>query len=745
MSEASFVFNFNLADVLAASQDFPKSNIVDLGGSTWYLGVEMLQSANRDYSKMLNIFLTCERGTCNGNYTATLALMLRGSIVELLFTRTYYFEPLDLEMPCFQIDLKCISDVDNGFINENGLCDIVAEISIRPEEEIDDMDEDFSFLNSYRSYNSSSLKELNGIVNLQGGHCVRVCKELFSWHSEYFKNIFNNDHFEESSQEAIDLTDFTYKQFRLLYKHIYVESVHLASRYLCTDGAIGFRLMSEDGGKQYHKLSNLTEIQKYCQLHPELLEQTNDASSKELLKANSCMVDDVRQLKAVLGIIRCISTEYVWKDQTVSAENVDDLLFVGSYFQIHKIMDSCIEFLSRNCDYPDFSSQDRMNLVHKYNLASVKVPSFDNDTPIIPRDGIFTEVLVNVNFLDTGREEMCSVNYENLMKIRTLLSDALALLYSTGVCDNPSKYELERVRISDPDTPFASDCQCVDVKDNVIFTLGCVYSSRIYSFEVRQKPGFDSKDWGKPYIYLGSEQSTSKVPSMQRTTSSTFNRMRTEDVAQKPDLYNGSEQSTSNVPSTQNNGYPTVNRKRTEIVAQKPDLNNGSEQSTSKRFIRFDPTGNRIRTKNLAQKPDFHIDSEQFTSKVPSTQSNACPTVNKNRVKILAHLTFLDSGEEKTCIVPCNAGMTIQDLFFRACRLADNVFPSLYEIVAVNARYADSISDGEFDRFDIPTPVRSIVHSAYAYSFQVRLSTDTPSTSKDCSQRPWKLIKLDDV
>ncbi|KAI1704870.1 hypothetical protein DdX_13952 [Ditylenchus destructor] len=143
MSEASFVLNFNVADFSSASQDFPKSNIVDLGGSKWYLGIEIMQSANRDNQRSLNIFLTCERGTCNENYTATLALMLRGSLVELLFTRTYYFEPLDLEMACFQIDFNCISDMDNGFISEYGDCDIVAEISVKLEEELADVEEDF--------------------------------------------------------------------------------------------------------------------------------------------------------------------------------------------------------------------------------------------------------------------------------------------------------------------------------------------------------------------------------------------------------------------------------------------------------------------------------------------------------------------------------------------------------------------------------------------------------------------------
>ncbi|KAI1704871.1 hypothetical protein DdX_13953 [Ditylenchus destructor] len=152
---------------------------------------------------------------------------------------------------------------------------------------------------------------------------LTLMEELFSWHSEYFKNIFNNKLFMESSQDSIDLIDFTYKQFRLLYKHIYVESVHLPGRYLHTDGAIRFRLISREGVRQSQKLWNLTEIQKYCQLHAGLLEQTNDASGKMLLKTNSCMGDDVRQLKAVLEIIRCISTEYVWKDgfQTVSGKS----------------------------------------------------------------------------------------------------------------------------------------------------------------------------------------------------------------------------------------------------------------------------------------------------------------------------------------------------------------------------------------------------------------------------------------
>ncbi|KAI1704868.1 BTB/POZ domain-containing protein [Ditylenchus destructor] len=485
MCQASFVLNFNAANFSSASQDFPKSNVVELERSKWYLGIEKTQSSNLNYSKVLDIFLTCERGATNQNYLANLTLILRGSFLDLNFSRMYYFEPMDLEMPCLKIDYNCILDESNGFINDKGECEITAEISV----DRIDCEEEAGIERIFKGSKDSRSppKRLDGVINLHG-HCVRVNKELFSWHSEYFKNIFNNEHFEECSQDSIDLIDFTYKQFRLLYKHIYVESVYLPGRYLYTDGVVEFRLKSEDGTKESQKLWTLADVRETAQQHTTLQAQ-DDSSEKSSSKTLSVLnvVDQVEALRILEWFFgSCVSAEYEGNvNLTVSAENIEDLLSVGSYFQITKIMDSCKEFLFRKYDYPDFSSDQRVKLVEKYNLTSVKVPSFLAPT-IIPRNSTCTEILVNVNFLDTGKEEMCSVNYEDQMIIDTLYKDALTSLYSTGACDAPSQYKLVNVCFSNPNMDLSTDCECVDVGENRTFIYGIVWISRIYSFQVRQ-------------------------------------------------------------------------------------------------------------------------------------------------------------------------------------------------------------------------------------------------------------------
>ncbi|KAI1692419.1 hypothetical protein DdX_21267 [Ditylenchus destructor] len=99
-------------------------------------------------------------------------------------------------------------------------------------------------------------------------------------------------------------------------------------------------------------------------------------------------------------------------------------------------------------------------------------------------------MLVYINFLDTGMEEMCSVKYENTITIKMLLFVALTQVYSNENCNHPSEYKLERVRISDPNTLSVNDCQSGDIKDNTTFVFLQMYvqTCRIYSFEVRQTP-----------------------------------------------------------------------------------------------------------------------------------------------------------------------------------------------------------------------------------------------------------------
>ncbi|KAI1702319.1 hypothetical protein Ddc_17114 [Ditylenchus destructor] len=102
---------------------------------------------------------------------------------------------------------------------------------------------------------------------------------------------------------------------------------------------------------------------------------------------------------------------------------------------------------------------------------------------------ISTEIPVQVNFLDNGNEEMCSVKHVGIMNILSLFSDALNDLYYKGVCDHPSQYKLVNVRISDPSTPFSTECQIVNVEDNPATKFEFVHTSRIYSLEVRQIDG----------------------------------------------------------------------------------------------------------------------------------------------------------------------------------------------------------------------------------------------------------------
>ncbi|KAI1698068.1 hypothetical protein Ddc_19314 [Ditylenchus destructor] len=93
-------------------------------------------------------------------------------------------------------------------------------------------------------------------------------------------------------------------------------------------------------------------------------------------------------------------------------------------------------------------------------------------------DSSFIKILVQVNFLDTGNEEMCSIKHYSFMTIRLLLFDVFKSLYV-------KYYKLERVRISNPDLPFSADCQIMNIKENPAFMYAFVHASRIYNFEVR--------------------------------------------------------------------------------------------------------------------------------------------------------------------------------------------------------------------------------------------------------------------
>ncbi|KAI1717572.1 BTB/POZ domain-containing protein [Ditylenchus destructor] len=507
MSQDSFIFNFHVK-AFETAQEFPKSNVVELEGSKWYLGIEKKGINDRislSYRKILDICLSCERGTPSGIYLVNLALILRGSLIDVLFTRTYYFKPLDLELHCFKIDYNYLLDNDNGFIDENGEGKIMAEISVK---RVDD--KEILELDANQQEESICPQELNGSINLQGGHRMLVNKELLSRHSKYFDNIFNNENFVESSQESIDLTDFTYNQFRLLHKHIY------DTRAQFTNGSLEFRLKSKDGDKEFQKLRtlpksfkefqrlcSLDDVRDYSQQYANNLHQRSEDSSKNLLKETLCMFDDLKQMSAFAGLIFCVFTDYVRREQqTVSAENIEDLLSVGSYFQISKIVDSCKEFLSRNTFYPDYSVRSRLELAEKYNLTSVTVPAINPVNPLkhqwnTDSAWLTPTVLVQFTFLDTRRrrkeceERVCSVKFIDGMTIQTLLSNAfIELNYKRNHADcfRPSEYKVEHMRISDPETYSEVEYQRKNIDDNPALMLDYAHSSRIYNFVLRRIP-----------------------------------------------------------------------------------------------------------------------------------------------------------------------------------------------------------------------------------------------------------------
>ncbi|KAI1696565.1 BTB/POZ domain-containing protein [Ditylenchus destructor] len=508
MSQSSFAFDFKMDDFTNVPRGFQKSNVVQLQGSKWYLGVEKTQSMKLDYRKVLDVFLTCYRGVFNGIYKVNLALMLRGSLIDLLFTRAYYFEPMDLEMSCFMIDFNCISDKHNGFINEVGECQIMAEISVSRinSQQMEQVCKGFSG-------SDSPSKELNGIINLRGGYRVRVNKELLSSHSEYFNNIFNNENFEECSQEAIDLTYFTYKQFRLLYNRIY------QSRNFFTAGTVEFRLKSEAGVRQFQKLT--TTIQDYFYA---LLRKIDDCYIKQTLELTLSMH---QQMRVLLELICCVSTERLrMDDQMVSAENVEDLLSVGSYFQVPKILGSCKAYLLPEsplfCYYkdPDFNVRHQNKLVEKYNLTSaaitppgcfitngmieallvgeaIREQKINNESKAANSGLILSAeqkfelchqldeirltmapipniIRILVTFSYSEREEICHVVYTYKMRIYDLTQDMFSQL---DVCRD---YEMDQVRMYDP--------MCFIGPINMIMQdLVRLTSSTIYSIQLKRR------------------------------------------------------------------------------------------------------------------------------------------------------------------------------------------------------------------------------------------------------------------
>ncbi|KAI1697437.1 BTB/POZ domain-containing protein [Ditylenchus destructor] len=651
MSQGSFVFNFNTADFTSGSQNFAKTNVVKLERSHWCLGVEKTQTSKDDYSKVLNVFLICERSTTKDNYMVTLELILHGSFIDLHFARMYYFEPMDLEMPCFKMNFNRVSDKVNGFVNKDGEFKITAEIFVKPiaSDEEEGLEGMFKKLEGAHS----PEKELNRIINLADGLSVRINKELLSWHSDYFKNLFNNEYFDESSQETIDLIDISYKQFRLLRKHIYRESSYPESRYLYTDGTMEFRLKSEHGEKEFETLWNLAEVREYWRPHICTSLETEDDSREKSSKKISCMLNDAEQMETLLGLIFSVSTEYAWEEnQTVSAENVEDLLRIGSYFLISKITRNCEEFLRKKHYDPNFSVQRRSELVEKYNFSSVTV------LPIIPQDRCSTEILVQVNFLDSGNEEMCSVKSENSMNIRMLFSDALANIYSTGICDLPSKYEIERVRIFDPNT--STGCICIEDRPKL---YRCVEAFLIYSFDARQKTeeartqvddDFTSavkpvnpsgSSYNEMFVYVNfldsdNEQKCSvkytNIVTVQMHYSDALSILYSEGICDTPSKYE-----VERVRIFNSNPF---------VDCQNIDVKNNA----------------RFMSMYILYSRQYHFDVRKITEVLTETDDHLTSKANPSGsgdTEMLVYVNFLDFNVEDKCNVRCENAMTIQKLF----------------------------------------------------------------------------------
>ncbi|KAI1717576.1 BTB/POZ domain-containing protein [Ditylenchus destructor] len=759
MSQDSFIFNFNVK-AFESGQDFPKSNVVELEGSKWYLGIEKKASNDRislSYWKILDICLSCERGTPSGIYLVNLALILRGSLIDVLFTRTYYFKPLDLEMHCFKIDYNYLLDNDNGFIDENGEGKIMAEISVK---RVDD--KEILELDINQQELSTCPQELNGIINLQGGHRMFVNKELLSRHSKYFDTIFNNENFVESSQESIDLTDFTYNQFRLLHKHIYETHPQF------TDGSLEFRLKSEDGVKEFQRLRTLADVRK-CLGFTNFLLKTEYAG-KNLLKETLCMFDDSKQMGAVTGLIFCVFTD-CWRreDRTVSAENIEDLLSVGSYFQISKIVDSCKEFLSRNSFYSDFSVRRRMELAEKYNLPSVTVPDINPVNPLkhqwnTDSARLTPIVLVQLTFLDTGKEKEVSVKFIDGMTIQTLFSNALAIIclglglrrVSSADWFDPLGYKVENVHISDLETRSEVKYQSKDIEDNPALMIDYAHSSRIYSFKVQR---IRNKSIGiddiSPSTSSATEQQLPKVRSLEISDTQrvlpgkssaviavyiTFldtgvNEMCAVQYQDGMSIQWLFFHALSSLHSKNKSSSP-LDYKLERVGVSNPGSTPGGQAETS--FLNFEGvmfgqvfTSEIYKFEVRLKTEENYLGSKEMptTSKMPPTE---VPKVDRMPTEILVVLNFLDINDQEICTVPYKAGMSVQKLLFIAfLTLKDSRSPWEYEIESVYVSDSYSTSDIESHSLRLQDIEAISVNSSYAYNFLMRRKTDEPSTSKE--------------
>ncbi|KAI1717575.1 BTB/POZ domain-containing protein [Ditylenchus destructor] len=776
MSQDSFIFNFNVKE-FETGQKFPKSNVVELEGSKWYLGIEKKGINDRFslcYEKVLDICLSCERGTPSGIYLVNLALILRGSLIDVLFTRTYYFKPLDLELHCFKIDYNYLLDNDNGFIDENGEGKIMAEISVK---RVDD--KEIFELHAAHQEISSFPQELNGSINLQGGHRMFVNKELLSRHSKYFDNIFNNENFVESSQESIDLTDFTYNQFRLLHKHIY------DTRAQFTDGSLEFMLKSKDGVKEFQKLRTLPHVRgRFCQRYTKLLHQRSEDTSKNLLKETLCMFDDLKQMSTLIGLIFCVFTDYVRRqNQTVSAENIEDLLSVGSYFQISKIVDSCKEFLNRNTFYPDCSVRRRMELAEKYNLTSVTVTAINPVNPLkhqwnADSTRLKPTVLVQLTFLDTGKEIVCSVKFIDGMTVQTLFFTAFTSICFKRVSNadwfDPLDHKIENVRISDLETHSEVEYQRKDIDDNPALLFAVAHSSRIYNFEVRriqyESMGMDDIS---PSTSAGTGQQVSKIqPPFQFSIPSsvlvsvTFLDTGIHELCTVPHrtgmnvekllsttlliLYTRDKTNKMSQPSNYELEAARVSKNRSEaepldVLYPMSDL-----VLTCQRY-NFD-----VRLKMVQDDPEsYSQDHQRFIGLEPqsledirlrSLEIGETQKIlpDKSLPDILVHVTFLDTGVNEMCAVQYQDGMSIQWLFFHALSSLHSKnkssSPLDYKLERVGVSNPGSTSGGQAETsfLNFEGVMFGQVLTSEIYKFEVRLkieenyleSKEMPTNSK---------------
>ncbi|KAI1704869.1 hypothetical protein DdX_13951 [Ditylenchus destructor] len=757
MSQASFLFDFNVNE-LETAQDFPKSNVVELEGSKWYLGIEKKGINDRislTYWKILDVCLSCERGTPNGIYLVNLALIWRGSLIDVLFTRTYYFKPLDLDMHCFSIDYNYLLDTDNGFIDENGEGKIMAEISVK---RVDDWESVKLDADQLRREISSWPQDLNGIINLQGGHRMLVNKELLSRHSKYFDTIFNNENFVESSQESIDLTDFTYNQFRLLHKHI------RETRALCTDGSLEFRLKSENGVKEFQRLRTLADVREYCLEYTSLPHRTKYAS-KNLLKENLCMFDDLKQMGAFTGLIFCVFADYMRRDiETVSAENIEDLLSVGSYFQITKIMDSCKEFLFRKYDYPDFSSDQRMKLVEKYNLTLVKGPTLNPINPLIRQwynnlAWSTPTILAQLTFLDTGKAYVCCVEFIYGMTIQTIYFDALTSLYFKRVCDDwfdPLDYKMENMRISDLEMSAGLEYKRKDIDDNPALMLDHANPSRIYIFDVRriQSEGnslFETEVlcWK---LYFG--MIVEKLLSIALWTFYTRDK---EDRVSLPSNYKLEAAHASMIqPDTVSLDipYPT----KFDFVLTSHRYNFGVRLKAVQDAFDSSSQDHQRLIDSGPQSVDDIPGTSKLSINMHSLEISDTQKIllGKNLPDIVVHVTFLDTGVDEMCAVPYQNGMNIQRLLSDA--LTSLYFknksssPCDYKLQKVGISNLDSASGGqpEASFLHFQGPMLGQVLTTQMYKFEVRLksgehylgSEEMLTTSKKINRMPIEIMVL---